>query len=179
MPHRRLFTFYQRKRVVNVNINIIAGGLTAIAIGAVIVKIVERLAPGLPTWAYTAIGTGADIIADVMLYFLLHWVANHWRPIKSDNAVAQHALEADKPPFWKDAGRLQLERAALSPLFYVMSVGGMEGLQRSGMAAGWAMIVSFSTALVITRIIHTLWGLKSGSLRDHHERPATPSEPDR
>jgi len=158
----KLFTLYQRKRIININVNIIAAGLVAIGMGAGIVELLRRAFPDLPTIGYTAIGTGADIVCDVSLYFALHWVANHWRPIKSDNARTQERLDAKSPPFWRDASLVQFERAILSPLYYLIASGGMEGLQRSGFAPAHAMLFSYTAALAITRVLHTLWGLKTG-----------------
>jgi len=47
MPSR-LFRLYQRKRIININVNIAAAGLLAIAIGAGIVWVFKRAFPGLP-----------------------------------------------------------------------------------------------------------------------------------
>ncbi|MEM9064208.1 MAG: hypothetical protein AAGB51_01825 [Planctomycetota bacterium] len=177
MP-KRLFRLYQRKRIININVNIATAGLTAIAIGAGVVWIFKKAFPGLPTYAYTTTGLIADVIIDVGLYFALHWAANHWRPVKGRTEKEKRALEADPPPFWKDATLVQFERAILSPIFYLLSAGGMETLQRAlGWHASLAMIVGFSSALVITRVIHTIWGLRSGRFRDHHEQTARAPEP--
>lgn len=168
--HRKVFTFYQRKRVVNVNVNATAGGLAAIVIGSLLLKIVHRTLPEMPKLAYAGIGFAADAVADVALYFALHWVANHWRPIKGHSEKEQTALEAERPPFWKDAGRVQLERIVLSPVFYLLSVSGHYLLQLWGMDPSWAMLLSYSVVLLITRAIHTVWGLRSGTLVDHVHR---------
>lgn len=172
----RLFRLYQRKRIININVNITAAGLLAIAIGAGFVWIFKRAFPGLPTYAYTGTGLAADIVVDVTLYFALHYAANHWRPSKGKTDKEKRALEAKPPPFWKDASLVQFERALLSPLFYGLSAGGMEALQRlAGWHASAAMLVGFSSALLVTRVLHTAWGLRSGRFRDHFEHPTVPA----
>lgn len=169
----RLFRLYQRKRVININVNIAAAGLAAIAFGSAVLWLVERAFPEWPTYAFTAVAFFADVIADVAMYFALHWAANHWRPVKGRTEKEQRALEANPPPFWKDASLVQFERAMLSPIFYLLSVGGMELLQQKAGWAPWlAMATGFSSGLLVTRILHTVWGLRTGRFRDHVDQPA-------
>ncbi len=162
----RVFRFYQRKRVININANVIAAGLLALIPTVGAVWFFKHLVPDQPAWVYTGVSVIADIFADVTIYFLLHWVANHWRPVAGGSEREKQKLEAKPPPFWKDASLVQFERALLSPLYYLIAGGLMQILQ-AHMHAGWAVLIAFPAGLVATRILHTIWGLRSGTFRDH------------
>lgn len=171
MPSR-LFTLYQRKRIININANIIAAGLLALIPTAAAVWIFKLSVPPQDPWIYTGVSVIADIIADVTIYFLLHWVANHWRPVRGGSEHERAALEAKPPPYWKDASLVQFERALLSPLYYIIAAGLMQLLQTQfAMRAGWAVLIAFPVGLVATRILHTIWGLRTGRFREHHQMP--------
>ena len=112
------------------------------------------------------------MLFDVTLYYMLHWVANHWRPVRGRTDAERRALEAKPAPFIKDATVVQIERALLSPLYYIIAGGLMHGLQvwwKLGPSVAFA--IAFPCGLLVTRVLHTLWGLKTGRFRDHHEMP--------
>ncbi len=172
-----LFRLYQRRRVINVNANVIAAGLLAIA-----------LAKFPVAWLSAAIGPGhkvlksvaayaIDMAFDVALYFALHWVANHWRPLRPLNENDPLHVPRSRRSFLLDAGRIQAERAALVPIFAAVAIGGMTVLQHRGVKASWAFVFAFLAAMLITRIIHTAFGLWSGSMTDDHLTPPPPTPP--
>lgn len=165
MPSR-LFRYYQRKRIININANVIAAGLLALVPTAAIVWTFKHLNPGEPAWVYTGVSVITDILADVSIYFLLHWVANHWRPVAGGSERERQKLAAKPPPFWKDASLVQFERALLSPLYYIIAAGLMQYLQEH-VHAGWAVLIAFPAGLLVTRALHTVWGLRTGRFRDH------------
>lgn len=164
----RLFRFYQRKRIVNINANVIAAGLLALIPTAIVVWTFKHFRPDHPAWVYTGVSVITDILADVTIYFLLHWVANHWRPVAGGSERERKKLEAKPPPFWKDASLVQFERALLSPLYYIVAAGLMQILQ-AHMHAGWAVLIAFPSGLLATRALHTVWGLRTGRFRDHDQ----------
>jgi len=171
MPHRKAFHLYQRRRVVNINVNVVAAGIISTIIVA---KLVWFIRDGLelrwPTWGFTVFSVGADIVLDVAIFTALHWIANHWRPLRPRNNTERRQLHAESPDTVKDTARVQIERAIISPLYYVLAAGGTESLQRLGLHPSWAIIVGYVVALAVTRAIHTYWGLKSGTYHDHHIR---------
>ena len=169
MPHR-LFRLYQRKRIVNINANVVAAGLLALIPTAIVVHMAELRWPGAPGWAFPVLAVVADIFWDVALYFGLHWLANHWRPFAGKTEAERKALSAKPPPFMKDATVIQLERAILSPIYYLTAAGLMKLLQLGGLRPGLAVLIAFPIGLIFTRILHTVWGLRSGSFLDHDER---------
>ncbi|MFG0286023.1 MAG: hypothetical protein ACF8R7_16520 [Phycisphaerales bacterium JB039] len=169
MP-QRLFRLYQRKRIVNINANVVAAGLLALIPTAIVVHLVELRWPASPGWVFPVVAVGADIFWDVTLYFGLHWLANHWRPFAGRTEAERQALAAKPPPFMQDATLVQLERAILSPLYYLTAAGLMKLLQLGDVRPGLAVLIAFPTGLILTRVLHTVWGLRSGSFLDHDER---------
>ncbi|MEL6329858.1 MAG: hypothetical protein AAFR38_09365 [Planctomycetota bacterium] len=172
MPHRRLFRFYQRKRVVNINANVVAAGLLSTLVVAGILAIMKRvIGTDWPSLGYTLFSAAADIVLDLAIFAALHWIANHWRPMRGASKREELELSASAPHPIHDATKIQVERAVISPLYYLLAMGGMEALQRF---ADWrpytAVIVAYCAALVITRTVHTFWGLRSGTYHDNHIR---------
>lgn len=172
MPDR-LFRLYQQHRIVNINLNVIGAGLIAIAIAKWPVHLVAEWI-GAERHLLIALAAAAiDGVVDIGLYFLLHWIANRWRPLP-----ARSGDRPRRPDFWRDASVVQFQRLALTPLFYVASVGGMFALQHAGMGASWAFVVAFSAAILLTRIVHTWWGLRVGTFRSPPAEPASAEPPD-
>lgn len=171
MPDR-LFRLYQRKRVININFNIIMSGLlSTAAVAGMLVFMKSVLGTQWPSWAYTAFSAAADLVLDVAIFVGLHWIANHWRPLQGTSEREQEQLAAKPPDAVRDAAQLQIERAIISPLYYIIAVAGTEMLQQQ---FGWhpaaAVSAAYPAGLVVTRTIHTIWGLRSGTYRDHHKR---------
>lgn len=172
MP-RRLVHLYQRKRIININLNVVAAGLLAIACTKGVIWTVDLFVDRNLHLLFTVVALVSDIIFDVAIYYALHWVANHWRPLKPRGIE-----RADKPPaFFKDATLIQFERALLSPVYYVIAVVLMQTLQNVGWHPGWAMVGAFTSGLLVTRVMHTAMGLYTGSFRDFPLEPLrTPEE---
>lgn len=155
----RLFQFYQRHRIINVNLNIIGAGLLAVAIAKWPVHHLSEWVGLEHKLINSVIAALVDGAVDIAIYFALHWLANHWRPFKPQRAEDE---PEDHAKFWKNATLIQFERIALTPAFYVVAIGGMWALQHAGMHAGWAFVAAFSSAIVVTRVAHTVWGLRTG-----------------
>ena len=167
----RLFRLYQRKRVININTNVVIAGLGSTAIVAGLLWFFRAvLDTQWPTWGYTAFSLGADIVLDVALFLGLHWVANHWRPSAGRTDRERAQLGAAAPPHLEDSAKVQLERAVLSPLYYLIAVAGTEWLQRLGIHPAWAVLIAYPAGLLVTRTIHTVWGLRTGTFDDHAVR---------
>ncbi|MEO1585401.1 MAG: hypothetical protein AAFR96_12635 [Planctomycetota bacterium] len=170
MPDR-LFRLYQRRRVININANIIASGLlSTIVVMGLIWMLKAVFGTNWPSWGYTAFSGVADLVLDVGLFTWLHWVANQWRPLRGTSDRERAELGAPRPDPIADAARLQFERAAISPLYYIIALAGTQGLQDAGMHPVWAVGIAYPAGLVVTRTIHTIWGLRSGTYVDHHRR---------
>ena len=168
------------KRIVNVNINIILAGVLALAPVLGVVKLAEHLlaSPKLQNGVladkleahHQLIISGvtfvADIIFDVAIYFVLHWLANH-TPRKAMNPMVEERMElvadaaADHVPFFKDAAKVQLQRMVMSPLLYFLWLGSQFAFMNAfGWTAVQATVVGFCIALGVVRTLHTFWMLK-------------------
>lgn len=164
MP-QRVFQFYQRKRVVNINLNILAAGFIAIAIAKYPVMLIGEWIGPEHKLLISVIAYVLDTVIDVFVYYALHWVANHWNP--RGNLPKNQKL-AKSRKFFHDATRVQAERLALVPIFMLVSMGGMWALQHfHHITHSWAFVYAFVAAMFVTRIAHTLWGYRSGTFKDH------------
>lgn len=170
MPHR-LFRYYQRSRLLNTNVNVIAAGLLAMAIVKGLIWLIHLRGPELPPLFYNVFALVADLVVDLAIFYGFHWVANHWRPLKGRTRREQKELEARSPNFFRDATIVQAERTLLSPLYYITAFTLMYWLQKShGWDPGWAFVTSYATGLLLTRAIHTAWGLHTGRFKDNRRR---------
>ena len=170
-----LFRLYQRKKIINVNVNIIAAGLLAIIIAAypvhVAAVLINRHLEVAVQWAVLLAAALIDGLIDVTIYFSLHWLANHWRPLEPVSQADRRHHEK-KERFWRTATFIQVERYLLSPIFYFIDMGGMWPLhEKGGMGDAAAFVTSFSTAIIVTRIIHTVWGMWSGRFAEPDRGP--------
>lgn len=161
--HRRLFDLYQRKRVLNINANIVASGLLAILIAKYPVYLVGKAIGREHRFLITLAAGAIDMVVDIAIYYALHWIANHWHPSWKKTARRQH-----KRTFFHDASLIQFERAILSPLYYVIAMGLMYALQRWDVVEShsWAFVIGFATGIVVTRVVHTIWGIRTGRFAD-------------
>ncbi|QKK08045.1 MAG: hypothetical protein HND58_07565 [Planctomycetota bacterium] len=157
----RLFELYQRKRIVNINLNILASGLLAVILAKPLVVLVGNWIGPERLLSVTLAAGAVDMVVDVIIYYALHWFANHWNPPWKRARDARH-----KRSFFRDASVVQFERAILSPLYYLVAMGLMYALQHRGMAHGWAFVVGFASGLLVTRVVHTVWGMRSGRFLD-------------
>ncbi|MEX0876162.1 MAG: hypothetical protein WD114_01775 [Phycisphaerales bacterium] len=162
--HQRFFKFYQRKRVVNINLNMLAAGFLAIALVKLPVKWIGDWIGPEHKLLITAIAYALETVADVVVYYALHWMANHWNP---QGNLPKHDNRPKSRRFIQDATRLQAERMALIPIYILIGPGGMWALQKfAGVQHSWAFVIAFVSAIITTRVIHTLWGLRSGTFKD-------------
>ena len=171
MPDR-LFRLYQRRRIVNINVNIFVAGMLSVFLALIPVYLSRYFIDGDTTFdriLITVIAGVADVIFDVSIYYGLHWVANHWRPFGARDTDEAKKLEAHatESRFVREATLVQLERLVLSPLYYGLALGGKFFLLEHGFAREAAFVIAFAVAIVLTRIAHTIWGVKSGRMRDN------------
>lgn len=168
----RVIAWYAR-RIVNVNINIILAGVIALFPVLGVVSLVEwGLSTGLVDGQRLHLSDKliiggatfiADIVFDVVIYYALHWCANHAPWLKDHrvariNAVADAAVQ--ETPFFKDATKVQLQRAVISPLLYVLWLGTQQAMMQMHVSAVWATVIGFCVGMAAARSIHTMWMLR-------------------
>ncbi len=152
----RLLGLLYARRIVNVNVNIVLAGALALPPTLAAVWLAHRLGVQ-PGWRISLITFVTDICADVMIYLSLHWLANH-----SPSLNFLRSEEARRTPrphlsFFRDATLIQVERAALSPLLYLLLLGTQYTLSDRGMHPVPATAIAFAVAIGTTRTLHTLW----------------------
>jgi hypothetical protein len=167
---RRIGQFYAR-RLVNVNVNIVLAGLLALGPTLLVVRLTEHLlATGYVSPSKLHIGAKAlisvvtffaDLFFDVGIYYLLHWLANHSHKAKRQErleTIAEAAVE--NVPFFRDATKVQIQRMVLSPILYIIFLGGQFFLMTvMHVRPVWATIVGFIVGIGVTRTLHTFWML--------------------
>lgn len=163
---RRLYD----RRVINVNVNVVAAGLLALGIT---VGVMDKLeAWGTITWLDSHLPIGkeilitlitfvVDMVADVAVYYGLHWLANHMPRTTPRRLNARYADLS----FIRDATLVQFERAVLSPLLYAIALGVQHWMLHRGYSVSMATAVGFTLAIAVSRVLHTIWML-------HQERRA-------
>lgn len=175
-PMGWLNAFYSR-RIVNVNVNVVAAGICALGITVLVMHTLEstgllaRLQDFVPDFTFKRHGEHhkilgeklavsgttflVDLVADVLVYYGLHWLANHM-PRKKPRPVP-----ATDKSFMKDASIVQLQRAVLSPLLYLIALGFQNVLLHHGAGIARATTVGFVMGIAVSRVLHTLWMLAS------------------
>lgn len=155
------FQRWYGRRLVNVNVNIVLAGALALGITVLVMNQFERLGLGQRINGRLGIGEKfvingvtfvVDLVADVLVYYALHWLANHF-PSRSKLINPAYANLS----FMKDATLVQFERAALSPILYVIALGGQHWLLHLGHSIAQSTAIGFASGILTTRIIHTLW----------------------
>jgi hypothetical protein len=180
---RTLGTWYSR-RIVNVNVNIVAAGVLALGPVLLAVRGVEwalahgytvplqvshKLLISLTTFV-------VDLVADLSIYYLLHWLANYAgrskqirklsggdeHKIEQFSAAASNIADAavESTPFIRDATKVQLQRLVLSPLLYGIWLGTQFVLMAfAKLPAVTATAIGFAAGVLTTRVLHTFWML--------------------
>lgn len=168
-----IFRLYQR-RIVNVNVNIIIAGVLAMLLTIIPVHLTRYLDIHAK-WAITTITIVADAVFDVIIYYVLHWLANHL-PKRKHAEGNWGVLDLS---FIRDASLVQFERALLVPLFYASAFGLQYFLMHDGVGREWATVIGLMSGLLLTRTIHTLWMLRQErrkAARLAAARPTTPTQ---
>ena len=163
----RFLAHWYSHRTVNVNVNIVLAGIIALAITVGVMHPLEvagvhRALEDRTGLDHKLIIGGltflVDIVADVLVYYGLHWLANHWpgriKPKLLNPAYANMT-------FMKDATLVQFERILLAPIFYVVALGLQHFLLLQEYSVALATVVGFGTGIAITRTLHTIWMLRA------------------
>ncbi|HEX8876201.1 MAG TPA: hypothetical protein VF777_05590 [Phycisphaerales bacterium] len=161
-PELRALAHWYARRIVNVNINIIAAGLLALIPVSFAVYAIHKTGLVTNPWWITAITFVLDVVFDFSIYFALHYLANHGplRKIVSTNPAYKGMS------FLHDAGIVQVQRAILSPLLYIIWLGTQSYLLHHQILNGfWATAAGGVLGIGTTRVIHTYWMLQEEKRR--------------
>lgn len=155
-PVIRAVAHWYARRIVNVNINIIAAGLLALIPVSLCVHFIHATGFIVNDKAIAGITFLLDVVFDFSIYFCLHYLANHgpFRKFVSHNPAYRGMS------FLHDAGLVQMQRAILSPMLYIIWLGVQHYLiSESTVGAGWATAIGGVLGIGTSRVVHTIWML--------------------
>jgi hypothetical protein len=161
-PVLRSIAHWYARRIVNVNINILAAGLLALLPVALCVYALHKFQIVTNPWWITAITFTLDIVFDFSIYFSLHYLANHGplQRIVSANPAYKGMS------FLHDAGTVYIQRAFLSPLLYLLWLGTQNYLLHHQILNGfWATVAGGILGIGTSRVLHTVWMLQEEKRR--------------
>ena len=161
MPPMEFLGRWYARRIVNVNVNVIVAGMLAMALTLIPVHFTRHLDIN-SKWVIVAITHGCDASFDVANYYLLHWLANHWRAFPWVKHRKPHPAGLS---FIRDATLVQFERAMLVPVYYGVALAiqlvMLHSLKDGSDHRELTTVVGLGGGLICTRVIHTAWMLWS------------------
>ncbi|MFN0131377.1 MAG: hypothetical protein ACKVW3_02405 [Phycisphaerales bacterium] len=161
------------RRIVNINVNIVAAGILAMLLTIVPVSLTRTLGLDKP-WTIMVVTFVSDVIFDVGIYYFLHWLANHWPRVPwAKHKDPNHAHLT----YFRDATIVQVERMVLGPVFYGVAAFLLHYCLAAGFHREVAAIIALCTGLATTRVIHTVYMIWSDrrAARARAARDASPS----
>lgn len=179
------------KRIINVNVNILAAGAMAIGVLYAVMFWIDRLKIGAHIadqlkvdvkWVVLVLTFVIDLVADLAIYYVLHWYANHV-PSRFGGGGKLLNPEYSDLTFMQDATKIQLERMILSPILYTLALGLQWILMHNGMKPHAAGAIGFAIGITTTRTLHTIWMLweqkhrRAKMLRQNAGAPVSASDP--
>lgn len=161
-PVLRAIAHQYARRIVNVNVNILAAGLLALVPVSLVVYAIHKTGLVTNPWWITAITFGLDVVFDFSIYFALHYLANHG-PLRK--LVAANPAYRGMS-FLHDAGIVQMQRAILSPLLYILWLGTQNYMLHHQILNGfWATAAGGVLGIGVSRVIHTVWMIQEEKRR--------------
>lgn len=153
----RLLRWY-RRRIVNINVNIlVASAIAAFSTGGLMHGMVLL---GLPEHKKLLVGSitfFVDLVVDLAIYYILHWAANHM-PRGTERLINP---EYARTSFIKDASFVQFQRMLLSPILYIIALGGQNVMLNLDYSVFTSTVAAFGAGVCTTRLLHTLWMLRA------------------
>lgn len=160
------------RRVINVNVNIVIAGIMALGITVVVMSLLTRM--GLENkYAITGLTFLVDLVADVLVYYGLHWFANHM-PIGLPKRITPAYANLS---FLRDATLVQFERAILSPVLYTIALGLQHTLLQMGWGVEAATAIGFGVGIASARSLHTMWMVRQERRAIHRQKAQAAAEP--
>lgn len=139
---------YHRHRFWHINGNIILASLFSTGLTALFIEFLTHWT----TWIgiIVVITAIADAALDVLIYTLFsYYSASYFGKIRSFS-------------FLCDLARIQGHRIFLAPLYYVCALLLQSFFLMIGMRLSFTVILAYLLALLFTRLLHTLYGLRTG-----------------
>lgn len=145
---------YRQKRIVHINVNIIIAGVISTVLASYPVYLASFIFKDKIIFVISAFII--DGVVDFALFGFLHFIVNLFS-IKNGMSINV---------FIHDVLRIQKHRMALISVFFILAVGGHLLLINFGLGNTISYVLSYISAILITRAIHTCIGLKRGLFND-------------
>lgn len=146
-----MFRHYQ-KRIVNINLNILIASLAATIIAVYPVEFIAKHLNSMSAIVLSAfiIDAGADFIVFVFLH--------------------RFAYKCNGKGCWiKDLTKIQGQRVILAILFFIISTSSdYIIMELTNVSRGSSFLIAYTFALIVTRITHTIYGLKTGLFKENN-----------
>lgn len=142
---------YTRSRIVSINGNQIIASVCSTLILAYPIGVLSMMM-GTHFMDIVLLSYILDACLDFGIFAVLHSLSHK---DQIHRFIPSRALR-------RDLIRLQVHRIILAIIFFGVATSSHYWLLMQGYAGGKAFVISYLGSLVFTRIIHTLYGLKSG-----------------
>lgn len=143
-------SLYARSRIVHINLNACISGIVSLVISAQIVYTSNFFLNN--PWGIVIFAYLVDGIVDFLVFGGLHLVLYHIR-----SGVWSYSTNLAK-----DLSILQTQRIMFSWVTLIASGGLHYVLIEAGMGRTRAFIIAYAIGLLVTRTVHTVYGLKRG-----------------
>jgi hypothetical protein len=142
--HMLLSRYRAADRLWNINANILLADVASTAATAVVI---DQYQDWLATRLAIVLATSTlDGVVSLAVFASLHTYANRERGLS-------------------DLWRVQVHRWVLSPLHYLVGAGLQFALLTAGVRVGVTVVVAYVSAVAAVRIVHTVYGKRSGLFR--------------
>jgi hypothetical protein len=148
---RNFWEQYITFRVININVNILLAGLISLALAGPFVRLTTFYLHS--DRAIALFSFVLDGIFDFAAFISLHGAVY---------LALKHRKKIESRPFFKDIAEIQSHRIILSVVFFVLAVGGHLFWMHHGLERTHAFMISYGTALILVRVLHTRYGVNSG-----------------
>ncbi len=137
---------FYKKRAVNINVNIILASLLSILISSYIVDATYYMFSSM--LSIVLVAYFIDAVADFIIFSILHGIVNNGSGFK---------------PFILDVGKIQSHRIVLAVIFFLIATSfDYAFMSLIGIGRTYSFILAYTLALIVTRVIHTIYGIKTG-----------------
>lgn len=141
---------YKRNRLININGNVIIASLIGTALAIYPVHLTKMITNS--DWLIVLLSFFIDGTLDVIIFISLHIFIHksHVAGFKPSKIIL------------KDILKIQSQRIVLSIFYLIFAVGGHYLLLQFDFERTIAFLIAYLGALIISRILHTIYGLRTG-----------------
>ena len=144
---------FYAKRIININLNITIASLLSTIVAVYPIKYVANLSDSMTFIVFSAFAI--DSILDGIIFSILHLISNKNKKLKH---------------YITDINQIQTQRIILSVIYFIFAVGLDYILMiKFDISRTTSFVFAYVFALIVTRTIHTLYGLKTGLFEEKYK----------